>query len=105
MERALDLVNRFNLEKTFDLAITLADRNPKLADLIEEARDRKFYNDRQHEDVDYDDDEETAFEGSPTSAIPTSRQISPDLSHAGVSNKRSLREDLNTYQQKKHKVF
>ena len=62
---------------------------------------------RQHEDDGYgnDDDEEDTFESSPHSAITSSRQISPDSSHIGVSNKRSFREDVGTFHQKKHKVF
>jgi len=41
-ERALDLVERLHLEKSFDLAMTIADSHRKLVDLIEDAKDRKF---------------------------------------------------------------
>lgn len=109
MERAFDLVNRFNLEKTFDLAITLAERNPKLADLIEEARDKKFLSEEQQDDDGYGDDfddDDDAFEGTPHTATTTSRrQISPDSSHYAISSKRSFRDDVASFQQKKRKVF
>lgn len=42
LERALDLVDRLNLEKSFDLAMTIADAHRSLVDLIEDAKDRKF---------------------------------------------------------------
>lgn len=42
LERALDLVDRLHLEKSFDLAMKLADKHHKLVDLIEEAKDRRF---------------------------------------------------------------
>ena len=42
LERARDLVERLHHEKSFDLAMELADNHRKLVDLIELARDRKF---------------------------------------------------------------
>jgi hypothetical protein len=42
LERALDLVERLHLEKSFDLAMAIADNHRKLVDLIEDAKDRKF---------------------------------------------------------------
>lgn len=69
LERALDLVDRLHLEKSFDLAIRLADHNRKLVELIEEAKNRNFFL----------QDEVGA---SPTTEIMSrltpSRQISPD---------------------------
>ncbi len=42
LERALDLVERLHLEKSFDLAMVLADDHRKLLNLIEDAKERRF---------------------------------------------------------------
>jgi chromosome transmission fidelity protein 4 len=42
LERALDLVERLHLEKSYDLAMTIADSHRKLVDRIEDAKDRRF---------------------------------------------------------------
>lgn len=68
-ERALDLVHRLHLEKSFDLAMALADNHRKLVDLIEEAKDCRF---GQHEDVDYSETPEEFHGDEPM------RRISPD---------------------------
>ena len=73
------------MEKSYDLAITLADRHHKLADLIEEARERRFAVDAEEEE-DYEED------NSPSTTrmrqLEASRQISPDANVA--AKKRSL---------------
>lgn len=92
LERALDLVDRLHLEVSFNLAIQIAGRHDKLADLIEEARDRKFAaeNDQGLED---ENDEEVLSEAEDNQHSPEttfmdrlapSRQISPD---AGQNDK------------------
>ncbi|GKY95432.1 hypothetical protein MPSEU_000504700 [Mayamaea pseudoterrestris] len=53
LERALDLVDRLHMEKSFDLGMKIADRHHKLVDLIEEAKERRFGRD----DHDQDDQE------------------------------------------------
>ena len=53
LERALDLVDRLHLEKSFDLAMKIADHHHKLVDLIEEAKERRFGG----QDDDEDDDQ------------------------------------------------
>jgi hypothetical protein len=53
----LDLVDRLHLEKSYDLAIRLADRHDKLADMIEDAKDRKFGILDGDDYIDHDDDE------------------------------------------------
>jgi chromosome transmission fidelity protein 4 len=77
VERALDLVDRLHLEKSYDLAIQLADHHRKLADLIEDAKERKFAEDDEEED-EYDDN------GSPRNSfvdrLAPASQISPDAS-------------------------
>jgi chromosome transmission fidelity protein 4 len=90
LERALDLVDRLHLEKSYDLAITLADRHDKLADMIEDAKERRFaVDDNQgdyEEDVGYEEEEEESPSFGQTSA-PSYKQISPDMNQNG---KRSL---------------
>ena len=88
LERALDRVlDRLHLEMSYDLAITLADRHHKLADLIEEARERRFaVDDAEEEDYEEDDFPSTTR----MRQLEASSQISPD---ANVSaKKRSLLE-------------
>ena len=58
LERALDLVERLHLEKSFEIAMTIADHHRKLVDFIEDVKDRRFpqdiadYNDYDDDDVD-----------------------------------------------------
>ena len=42
LERALDLVERLHIEKSFDLAMVIADSHRRLVDLIEQAKDNRF---------------------------------------------------------------
>jgi hypothetical protein len=53
LERALDLVERLHLEKSFEIAMTIADNHRKLVDFIEDVKDRRF----PLEDMDYNDDD------------------------------------------------
>ena len=90
LERALDLVDRLHLEVSYNLAIQIADRHDKLADLIEEARDRKYRaadsEDKGLDDIDDDEirSDEEDNQHSPEATISfmdrlaPSRQISPD---------------------------
>jgi hypothetical protein len=86
LERALDLVDRLHLEKSYDLAITLADRHHKLADLIEEARERRFAVDADEEEE--DDEEDNSPSTTRMRQLEASTQISPDANVA--AKKRSL---------------
>lgn len=59
LERALDLVERLHLEKSFDLAMTIADNHRKLVSLIEQVKERKFpdqASDDEEPGDDYDDE-------------------------------------------------
>ena len=101
LERALDLVHRLHLEKSYDLAIRIADNHRKLADLVEDAKERRFAPEEEEEE-DYDDDEEDGQ--SPGSGrtfidrLSSSRQISPEagavpklkrpVGHSGLNGKR-----------------
>ena len=92
VERALDLIDRLHLEKSYDLAIRLADHNRKLVDLIEDAKDRKFM-----VEDELDTNEGEYFEeDSPTTTfmdrLAPSKQISPDASH---SVKRSFGHEVS----------
>jgi hypothetical protein len=72
-------VERLHLEKSFDLAMVLADNHRRLVDLIEDAKERKFGGD--------DDDDGDSVESPPEYTRPVERQrISPD----GSARKRSL---------------
>ena len=75
VERALDLVDRLHLEKSYDLAMRLADRNRKLVDLIEDAKDRKFFSEEEEEEI----DTQTSFMDR---LAPSSQQISPEADHS-----------------------
>lgn len=101
LESALDLVDRLHLEKSFDIAITVADRlnHRNLSDRIEEKKDIRFaVDDPMEEDVqeDYEapfgkfasEDDDLAGEEEGT---PTKRRISPD-GHSSRNSKRSMDE-------------
>ena len=86
VERALDLVDRLHLEKSYDLAIQLADHQRKLADLIEDAKLQKFSG--------LAGDEEEDDYSSPSQSFMDrleTRQISPENSH-NIRIKRSMGE-------------
>lgn len=59
LERALDLVDRLHLEKSYELAMAIADSHRKLVDLIEDRKDMKFgglaLDDDDEEEEDYDE--------------------------------------------------
>lgn len=95
LERSLDLVERLHLEKSFDIAITVAERmnHRNLSDKIEDVKDRRFAVDEEEEEEVEDEDElfpDTQLEDTivrrQTVREPTSRNISPDYSSR---NKRS----------------
>jgi hypothetical protein len=100
LERALDLVHRLHLEKSYDLAIRLADSHRKLADLIEDAKERRFTPDEDVEDHDFDG------ENSPSSTfmdrLASSRQISPDAGQ-NFKLKRSV-DSSGGLRSKKHRL-
>jgi chromosome transmission fidelity protein 4 len=72
LERALDLVERLHLEKSFQFAMTIADGHRRLVDLIEDAKDRRFAAE------DSNDSEEENYRAS--TKIGFSR-ISPDSTY------------------------
>jgi hypothetical protein len=83
LERALDLVDRLHLEKSYNLAMTIADSHRKLVDFIEDARDRKF--NLQHDD----DDENSLAIAEDVDVVETSgmdsqylQRVSPDSQYA-----------------------
>lgn len=55
LERAYDLVDRLNLEKSYELAMAIADSHRKLVDLIEDAKENKFSPDEQDFDAESPD--------------------------------------------------
>lgn len=84
VERALDLVERLHLEKSFDIAMTVADSHRKLVDLIEEAKDRRF--NAFHESLENDDQ----FTGDPYDDDDSSERITPD---SNAQRKRGIQND------------
>ena len=74
LESAFDLVSRLHSEKSYEIALRLADRHYKLADEVERLMKYKFPDD------DASKDDYTTFDGgtSNTSAGIRSKQISPD---------------------------
>jgi chromosome transmission fidelity protein 4 len=85
LERALDLVERLHLEKSYDLAMTIADQHRKLVDRIEEVKDRRFGSDYVYGqtggDEGYDHEEQDDQEPS---------HITPDST---VGRKRALQQE------------
>jgi len=93
VERSLDLVDRLHLEKSFDIAIRVADQmnHRNLSDRIEDIKDRKFAEPQEEEEAeeDYDESANSSHYGnhftgeSPQAHLDDgtedSRRISPDV--------------------------
>ena len=101
-ERALDLVDRLHLEKSYDLAMRLADSNRKLVDLIEDAKFKRFAVDDDDDDADEFDTEDVDYnKDSPPTVRNTafldklnkSRQISPEFSHQSMKKRTKIGVD------------
>ncbi len=109
LEAALDLVDRLHLEKSYDLAIRLADRHDKLADMIEDAKDRKFgIPEGDHVD---DDEHDTSFRGDSNGPKQTSflnrlesplPHITPETGHQIL--KRSVGRQHVSNDPKRHRL-
>lgn len=81
LERSIDLVQRLHLEKSFDIAITVAERmrHDELSDKIEDIKDRRFAIDEEEEAEDEmfpDTQPEKSAHGTPDR--PSTRNISPE---------------------------
>jgi hypothetical protein len=100
LEGALDLVDRLHLEKSFSLAIRLADHHRKLADLIDDAKDRRFV---PEEEEDEDCPEENFPSTTFMDRLAPSRQISPDAGLA-FKIKRSMGRQQEKPIAKKHRL-
>ena len=74
LERALDLVERLHLEKSFEIAMTIADNHRKLVDLIEDVKDRRF----PLEDIDYNVEDHDDITTDLTRSHSNRQRISPD---------------------------
>jgi chromosome transmission fidelity protein 4 len=95
LERALDLVDRFHLEKSYELAMTIADSHRKLVDLIEDAKDRKFGGPEQENDY------ELAESPEVTESAQGGRRISPDFGSAR-KGKRPFDDGTERHVRQKH---
>jgi len=78
LERALDLVERLHLEKSFDLAMTIADNHQKLVDLVEDAKYRKFGEPTVDDEPAYTDDAEYSGGYDEEEADYDAQKITPD---------------------------
>jgi len=87
VERALDLVYRLHHEKSYDLAMTIADSHRKLVAKIEDIKDAKFGGSDDEEDFD-----ETPDFNEHAGRRP---RISPD-SAMGRMSKRPFGDDAET---------
>ena len=77
LERALDLVERLHLEKSFEIAMTIADNHRKLVDFIEHVKDRRFPLVVMDYDAD-DDNDRTDFATDLTEFHHNRSRISPE---------------------------
>ena len=108
LEGAFELVSRLHLEKSYDLAIRIANRQYKLADEIEKAKNFKFLEDEDDDNYDYEDEDHTPgdFRVSKSSMEHNddiqSKHISPDSSR---THKRSIKlhQPVGT-ENKRHRV-
>ncbi len=79
LEGAFDLVSRLHSEKSYEIAIRLADRHYKLADEVERLKKYKF-----PDDDDVSNDDYTEYDGGTSNVSydqsegTQSKQISPD---------------------------
>mmetsp|Transcript_21562 Transcript_21562/g.31899 ORF Transcript_21562/g.31899 Transcript_21562/m.31899 type:complete len:226 (-) Transcript_21562:203-880(-) len=113
LHRALDLVNRLHLEKSYDIAVTVSDRLNfrNLSDRIELAKDRRFALSQTDDDEDDDDDEGGSLytenvaysdedrETTSRRGYTETKRISPDLHSQSPKNKRprslSQKDEMN----------
>ena len=86
LERALDLVDRMYHERSYDIAMDLADNHRTLVDLIEERKEAKFGGQSEEGD-DYDVSPEVS---APMIGQP---RISPDSAAVRMISKRQLDDD------------
>jgi hypothetical protein len=90
IERAADLVDRLHNELSFDLAIQIAGRHDKLADIIDEIKFKKFNlaesatTDESH----YMPFDEEGCSDSPETTLMKSHNVSPDAGFGAKSTKR-----------------
>ena len=78
LDSAFDLVSRLHSEKSYDIAMRLADRNYKLADEVERLKKYKFPDDDASEDSYIADDTGASNTFSDLSGGIRSKQISPE---------------------------
>ena len=79
LESAFDLVSRLHSEKSYEIAIRLADRHYKLADEVERVKKYKFPDDDDVSNEDYTEyDGGTSNVSHDHSEGTQSKQISPD---------------------------
>ena len=90
-ERALDLVDRLHLEKSYDVAMAIADRHRKLVDRIESRKDAKFVQFPLDDDGDDDEEEDEVLDEESPEITELSGggrpRISPDSAMAGRSKR------------------
>ena len=105
VERAADLVERLHNEVSFDLAIRIAGRHDKLADIVEQAKFNKF----SPPDDEHALSDEEEYSNSPETTLlkrfeaPSSRNVSPDAG-AAPNSKRDLSTGSTFFGAKKQRL-
>ena len=92
IERAADLVDRLHNELSFDLAIQIAGRHDKLADIIDDAKFRKFNlaesaTDESH-CMPFDEEACSDSPAAETTIMKSHHNVSPDAGFGAKSTKR-----------------
>lgn len=86
LERALDLVDRLHLEKSYDLAMKIAENHDKLVDFIEETKESKFppeeVDDLNEEQEDYEEADGSYGANSSPQGSSKFQSISPESNSA-----------------------
>jgi len=107
IERAADLVDRLHNEVSFDLAIQIAGRHDRLADIIEEVKFNKYSPVADEGDgLPPDEDRDTdSFETDSLKQGETrsSRNVSPDAGFGGKSKRERQQDPLQTLRLKKQR--
>ena len=92
VERALDLVSRLHLEKSFDLAMTIADHQRTLVDLIQNCKDQRFDGGSDGIANEEDGNDDWSL-GNTRLPISAAQKVSPESATAAGNGKRPMEED------------
>ena len=90
VERALDLSRRLHLEKSFDIAMTVADQTNlrKLSDRVFTIKEERFYNDLSDDEDGVVRESEADYESDYEQSSQGFRKVTPDISKKAVDRHR-----------------